>query len=139
MLATILLTTSQPICPVLERPYNEYDISRAISQRLLFDFLQDQIKVTSEWKENNDGIIVFDNNNIGYFHSYADNNKYTVIFRLETQKKDYVRYVSSPRVLSKDEEDVFFQTVKWQILSLFEKEPMGMEDLLFRTWSYPVD
>jgi hypothetical protein len=119
--------------------YSEYYIARSISQRFLFDFLTDGINITSAWKENNDGIIEFENGNHAYISKYVEKTGTTIIFRLETKKRDYVHHVSSPRPLSEEEEDVFYQTVKWQILSLFEEKPMGIEELYEKVWNYPVE
>lgn len=119
--------------------YSEYYIARSISQKFLFEFLTSGANITSKWKENKDGIIEFENGNYAYVSSFRDVNGFTIIFRLETQKRDYVHYVSSPRPLSFEEEDVFYQTVKWQILSLFEEKPMGIEELYEKVWDYPVE
>lgn len=123
----------------IQKDMSEYYIARSISQKFLFEFLTTGANITSKWKENRDGIIEFENGNYAYISSFRDLNGLTIIFRLETPKRDYVHYVSSPRPLSFEEEDVFYQTVKWQILSLFEEKPMGIEELYEKVWDYPVE
>jgi hypothetical protein len=139
LIASLFLSTVPSPELQIQKDMSEYYIARSISQKFLFDFLTSGANITSKWKENKDGIIEFENGNYAYISSFRDLNGLTIVFRLETQKRDYVHYVSSPRPLSEEEEDVFYQTVKWQILSLFEEKPMGIEELYEKVWDYPVE
>lgn len=134
----LLLTPTPELKQTIVKDVKAYQAGRAITKEFLKDFYRNGYNSNTNWNENENGIIECENGTFVYVGGIVKNNRYIVSVLIETHNKDYIHFVSSNRELDEDEKDEFLNTVKWQVMSLFNITQANEAQLISCDWNYPV-